>query len=183
MKTTLNFIIKVILTFNLTGLPSAALAYDICDAMAIMDTHAEENHASVLKKGEIDHAITQYRVNKKTKNAVFCSHGEYCYPAKNLKLINCNVGERYADENQSYEDVFYTVDVDRKKNSMKELKKYDVSVALGEMGLSGAMGDAATEYYINKPQSKCGMLAKKALNGDQSAIDMYLSGENCIWKY
>jgi hypothetical protein len=184
LKTTLTFIIKIISTFTYIGLPCAALAeVNLCKAMAIKEIHAEEDSATILKKGDIDYAITQYRVNKRTKNAVFCSHGGNCYSAKNLKLINCNVGEKFANQSPSDEDIFYSVDLDRKNNSAKELKRHDVSVALDKIGLGGAMGDAAMEYYINKPESKCGLLAKKALNGDQSAIDAYMSGESCIWKY
>jgi hypothetical protein len=53
---------------------------------------------SVLKRGEYDKAITQYRVNKKTGLTSFCSHGGCCYPThlvengakvEALRLTNC----------------------------------------------------------------------------------------------
>lgn len=59
-----------------------AHAADICTALAIRDVPALEDSTSILKRGELDTAITQYRVNKRTGETSFCSHGGYCYPTR-----------------------------------------------------------------------------------------------------
>jgi hypothetical protein len=57
-------------------------AADICTAVALRDVPAIEDSSSMLKKGQFDTAITQYRVNKRTGETSFCSHGGYCYPIR-----------------------------------------------------------------------------------------------------
>ena len=77
-------------------------AADICTAVALRDVPAIEDSSSMLKKGQFDTAITQYRVNKRTGETSFCSHGGYCYPIRiqvgggrleALKLTNCQVAD------------------------------------------------------------------------------------------
>jgi hypothetical protein len=63
------------------GVVPSAHAADICDAVALRDLAALEDPSSVLKRGEHDGAVSQYRINKKTGEASMCSHGGYCYPA------------------------------------------------------------------------------------------------------
>ena len=57
-------------------------AADICTAVALRDVPAIEDSSSMLKKGQFDTAITRYRVNKRTGETSFCSHGGYCYPIR-----------------------------------------------------------------------------------------------------
>jgi hypothetical protein len=57
------------------GLQCKARAADICEAVALRDVPAKEDAKSILKRGEIDGAVTQYRVNKTTGDGVFRSHG------------------------------------------------------------------------------------------------------------
>jgi hypothetical protein len=88
---------------------------DICSAVAVRDVPAIEDSSSILKKGEIDDAITQYLVNKRTGRTFFCSHGGYCYPTRvevrgdlleALRLTNCRVADKpgYSDaENITYD--------------------------------------------------------------------------------
>src|SRR5262249_50691524 len=84
-------------------LSTSASAADICKAIALRNVPALEAPESVLKRGEYDAAITQYRVNKKTGSTSFCSHGGYCYPThivengakvEALRLTNCKIGKR-----------------------------------------------------------------------------------------
>ena len=51
--------------------------------VATRDVPAKESPDSVLKKGALLTAITQYRPNEDA----FCEHGGYCYPAKSVKLL------------------------------------------------------------------------------------------------
>src|ERR1700741_1491484 len=78
-----------------------SVAADICEALALRDVPALDDPSSILKRGELDGAITQYRVNKRTGKSSFCSLGGYCYPThavenghtvEALKLTNCKVG-------------------------------------------------------------------------------------------
>jgi hypothetical protein len=51
--------------------------------VAIIDVAAKEDSDSIMKKGELLTAITQYRPDERT----YCEHGGYCYPAKDVKLL------------------------------------------------------------------------------------------------
>lgn len=42
----------------------------------------EESGGKRLKQGDLDTAVTQYRVNKRTGRTTLCSHGGYCYPTR-----------------------------------------------------------------------------------------------------
>jgi hypothetical protein len=50
--------------------------------VAIRDTHAIEDQASVRRKGEL-FSPTQYRPDEDA----YCEHGGYCYPAGDIKLL------------------------------------------------------------------------------------------------
>jgi hypothetical protein len=154
-----------------------ALSADLCKAVALRDVAAVEDPESVLARGSYDDAVTQYRVNKQTGMTTFCSHGGYCYPShvqvngqkvEALQLINCKIGERnYEDK----EEVFYSVDVVRSKNSPAELRHDDLDNKFLEMGLCSACAGNVTMFYVNKPTSLCARLAKQALEGNAVAAD------------
>jgi hypothetical protein len=67
------------------------------------DVRAIEAPQAIIKRGEYDGSITQYRVDKKTGETSFCSHGGYCFPThvmqrgkkiEALRLTNCTIGKR-----------------------------------------------------------------------------------------
>jgi len=141
---------------------------DICEAIALRDVSAIENPNSILRRGEHDTAITQYRVNKKSGKAVFCSHGGYCYPANALKLTNCKIGAR--DAYNDPDDVFYSVDVLRSKVSKKLLRYDDLDNWLLAMGLCSACASNAANQYLTKPRSRCAQTVKEALEGNPASL-------------
>ena len=52
-----------------------------------------------------------------------------------------------------------------------------------EMGACSACADNTAQYYTRKPNSRCGKLAKKALEGDPEAIEKLLAfPAYCEWK-
>lgn len=79
--------------------------------------------------------------------------------------------------------------------SIKEVlgltKRSDVGQSYGfskkkfiEMGLCGACADNVAQYYTKKPTSQCGVLAKKALEGNPIAVEDLLTFRKfCEWKY
>ena len=53
-----------------------------------------------------------------------------------------------------------------------------------EMGLSSAFSDNVAQYYIQKPNSKCGKLAKSAIEGNPRSIKVLQDyPEYCTWDY
>lgn len=53
-----------------------------------------------------------------------------------------------------------------------------------EMGLCSACADNVAQNYTKKPSSKCGKLAKQALEGNPNAIEELQSFPSyCAWKY
>jgi hypothetical protein len=62
--------------------------------VAIRDVAAKENSDSIMKKGELLTAITQYRPNE----GIYCEHVGYCYPAKDVKLLGSVLTGPYTTE-------------------------------------------------------------------------------------
>jgi len=151
---------------------SSSSGSDMCSAVALFRVSAIGNPDNALAPGDIDSSITQYVVSNRTGEASFCSHGGSCNPryiSKNgrmteaLHLENCRIGAKsFVDA----EDTTYNVDLDRSKNSPAALKYSDVTNALSNMGLCSACAGNATQYYIQEPDSECGVLVKRALQGD-----------------
>jgi hypothetical protein len=70
--------------------------------VAIRDTAAQENPASILKQGSLLTAITQYRKNEGT----YCEHGGSCYPAKDIKLLGSVLTGPYDDGAKPGDDTY-----------------------------------------------------------------------------
>ena len=154
-----------------------AQAADICKAIALRDVPAVESPEDVLKRGDYVTAVTQYRVNRKTGERSLCSHGGYCYPThvvdngrkvEALRLTNCKVGQR--DPYYDPDEVFYYLEVIRSSVSETELKIDDLENKLIEMGLCNACASNVAHLYFNRPTSQCSQLTKRALGGDESAL-------------
>jgi hypothetical protein len=154
-----------------------SLAADICRAVALRDVPSLDDPSSILKRGEYDEAITQYRVDKKTGETSFCSHGGFCYPThinenggpvEALQLTNCKIGKR--DPYDDPDMVFYEVDVLRTGVTATELKIDDLDNKLLEMGLCSACAGNVAELYVKKPSSRCAQLTRRALGGDSDAL-------------
>jgi hypothetical protein len=184
---------KIVLVFLLAIFSlNSAFSADLCRAIALRDVAAVESPDSILQKGEYDEAITQYRVNNHTGMTSFCSHGGYCYPThvyisgkrvEALKLTNCKIG-KVSDYNDFPDETFYVIDVDRLKNSPKDLRFDDVENKFLEMGLCSACADNVAQFYIKEPKSRCAKLAKQALEGNPEATEKLLnSPDYCNYKY
>ena len=152
-------------------------AEDICEAVALRDVPTVWKSTAILKRGERDTAITQYRVNKQTGLTSFCSHGGACYPThvvvhgqkvEALRLTNCKIGKRSSEDDP--DDIVYAVYVDRAKASPASLKYEDLDNKLLEMGLCNACASSTASLTIKKPNSRCAKLTRKALAGDAAAI-------------
>ncbi|WP_176946155.1 SH3 domain-containing protein [Bradyrhizobium sp. Rc2d] len=161
----------------------SAQAADVCKAIALHDVPALKNPTSTLKKGELDTAITQYRINKKTGEGSFCSHGGYCYPThvqengnkvEALKLTNCQVGKK--DDLDDPEEIYYSVDVTRSKVGPSELKRDDVDNRLLELGLCSGCASNAAHLYVFQPQSPCARLVREVLEGNPDAVKILSAG-------
>ncbi|WP_419830369.1 hypothetical protein [Methylobacterium sp.] len=171
------------------GANDRAYAWDACEAIALRDVPAMEAPDAILAKGELDGGITQYRINKATKRAVFCSHGGHCYPThltvkgetvEALRLTNCKVGPKSNDQDD--EDTYYPVDIIREKFTPGQLRRYDTEDTLARIGLcSACVGDVASQY-LDKPTSRCGLLVKSAFEGDPKAKAALQSPPNACQK-
>lgn len=71
-----------------------------------------------------------------------------------------------------------------KRSSIGRRYQYSREKFSYEMGLSSAFSDNVAQYYTQKPNSKCGKLAKSALDGNPRSIKTLQSyPEYCIWNY
>jgi hypothetical protein len=166
---------------SLLALAAATPSYaaDICEAIALHDAPAIDDPATVLKKGERDTAVTQYRVNKKTGETSICSHGGACFPlyvtdngqkVEALRLTNCKVGAK--DPFDDPDETLYNLDVIRAKVPAAELRIDDVDNKLLDMGLCSACASNVAYLYVKKPGSRCAKLTARALEGDPDAVKL-----------
>jgi len=58
---------------------SSLQAADICEAIALRDVPSLDNPTFMLKRGDYQSGISLYRVDKKTGETSFCSHGGGCF--------------------------------------------------------------------------------------------------------
>jgi len=64
------------------------------EGVVIRDVAAKEDPDSIMKKGELLTAITQYRPDEGT----YCEHVGYCYRAKDVKLLGSVLTGPYTNE-------------------------------------------------------------------------------------
>jgi hypothetical protein len=169
-----------------------ATAADICQAVAIRDVPALENPSSILRKGQFDEAITQYRIDIRTGQPSFCSHGGYCYPARiqvggdqleSLRLTNCRMSET---PETSFDEgyVVYSVEPIRARIPEAQLQRDDLENAFLRMGLCSACADNVAQYYVSQPNSTCALLAKNALEGNPDSMQALVNDPPfCRWDY
>ena len=173
---------------------SPSLADDICEATALRDVAAIESPGSIIHKGGKDEAITQFRVNKRTGETSYCSHGGYCYPTHvrvgddlllALKMTNCKPSaQAYAADSYEPDIVTYGVDVIRARIPADQMRREDVKNRLLNMGLCSACADNVAQYYTAAPKSQCAELARSALEGNpEAARTIQEMPAYCTWHY
>jgi hypothetical protein len=82
-----------------------------CSMRATKDTPALENPRAVLKAGQTFGPATQLRVNRSDGSLSLCAHGDYCYPAENLRFTSpCRVaGKPMATPTPDADEWLYTL--------------------------------------------------------------------------
>jgi hypothetical protein len=187
---------RVITTLILASCVWAAptKADDICEATALRDVPAIGSPGSFIRKGGKDEAITQFRVNKRTGETSYCSHGGNCYPTHvhvgddlllALKMTNCKPSSKpYSANNFEPEEIVYGLDVIRSRIPAGLMRREDVKNRLLNMGLCSACADNVAQYYTAAPKSQCAELARSALQGNpESTRVLQDSPAYCIWHY
>ena len=165
-------------------------AADICTAVAVRDVPALEDSSSVLKKGDLDTAVTQYRVNKQTGRTTLCSHGGYCYPMRiavggdlleALRLTNCKVASQPSFDDG--ENLIYDLEPVRSKIPAPALRFDDLDNRFLQLGLCSACASNVAEWYIEQPESRCSKLARAALEGNPDATrQLQEFPDYCTWR-
>lgn len=166
---------------------------DLCSAKVIHSVGAVESPASMLTQGSTLEGITQLQVDKKTGMRSFCVHGGFCYletvafedgkPVKALKLTNCTIAKKDSDDADSE---IWSLDVNRGAIDPEKLRYADIDDKLGGVGIGmcNACADNATQFYIHKPDSKCGQVVRAALEGSPDAAkELAGNPDYCTWKY
>lgn len=164
-------------------------AMNPCEVEVMGSLQTEDDPDPYYKIGDTIKGITQYWFDVETQESVFCQKGGYCYPRyKNvdgnnielLKLKQCVIGKAEINEHS----ILYSLIPDRSSIPSTVLKKHDVSNRLADIGIGLAIADNAAEYYIKKPESKCGLLTKQVLEGNKEAFNELSSGQKyCNWDW
>jgi hypothetical protein len=117
------------------GVPGTALADDSCKAVALTQvppdgaTDPTVIATESLKSGEIDEAISGYRVDKRTALGVFSARGGVAYPrflvrggqrVEALRLTNCRIGPKASE---TWDEVDYDVVFDPPLSSAPHLEQ------------------------------------------------------------
>lgn len=168
-----------------TTIPISYSGGDTCSAIALRDVVAAESPESVIRQGEKQEAVTQYRVDD-AGTGFLCSHGGYCYPihqsvegntVTNLKLTNCMIDKSLAD--QSDGETIYGLKLDRSKLSPSELQYHDLNEFLLQKGLCTACAGSAAFAYMKRPQSQCADLVRDLLRNSEVALQKLKDGSDC----
>lgn len=169
---------------------SALAEADLCNAKVLHAVGAVNNPTSTMSQGSVLDSITQFNVDKHTGMREFCQHGGYCYPetitidgktAKSLKLTNCKIDKAVSEDKDTQ---FWSLEVIRSAVSKETLRYGDVNDKLGTIGMCNACADNATQFYLHKPDSKCGQMVKSALEGNPEATkELAENPDYCQWKY
>lgn len=184
-------LIRSLTVLALLGTCVPAWASDICTAIAIRDVPAIESPDTILKAGEIDRAVTEFRIDKRTGRTSLCSHGGECYPThvksggdllEALRLQRCKVSYDHPYETQTV--IIYGVDPIRSETPPAQLRYNDLFNRFSELGLCSACADNVTQYFMKKPDSACAKLALSALEGNPDALRTLTNDPPyCTWHY
>lgn len=173
---------KVAALLFFVGLPEVASAADLCRAVVLRPVRPVGVPGGRAERpGTVLTAVTQYARNRRTGQTSICSHGGYCYPTHvrvggkllpALRVTNCTVDLRRPDPpipGIVDDDIIYYFKVDRGRNSAAALRLDDVENRLLEMGMCSACAGTAADAYVHKPNSACGKLTRRVLEGNPVA--------------
>lgn len=99
-----------------------------------------------------------------------------------LKLENCEVS---SNGGSGPEDDFivYGLDPIRSKISASELRFNDIATRLRELGLCSGCTDNVAMLYIEKPKSRCAIVAQSALEGNPDALrELQQNPDYCTYR-
>ena len=92
MRKTVSLAIGLIALISSHGAFAAPDPSDVCRAVAITDAPAYvADGLTVMRRGAIDTAFSEFHVYPKTGVRTLCQHGGDCYLAADMRLINCHV--------------------------------------------------------------------------------------------
>jgi hypothetical protein len=160
-----------------------AMADDVCAIVALRDVASIDSPTTMMPRGGHRDSITQYQVDRGTAVASFCQHGGYCWPETvtidghketATKLTNCTVDRAHPSTDSDM--VSYELVPDRQKIGQTVMRESDVADQLMRQGLCHACAQNDAAFYVRKPASQCGVLAKAALEGNPDALAV-LNGE------
>lgn len=176
---------KKLITLILCSLCFDSYAADLCKARVLRTMNSSKTNPYAMKKGEII-GVTQYNIDKYTGLVQICGHGSGCYQGSiiihkkhipTIKILNCKVTSLYTEDEQFK---YYGVEVDRSKNSKRDLRLDDIDNRLLDLGLCSACAGNYASEYVNHPNSRKSKLVKSALEGNPNAID-HLNNDSINW--
>jgi hypothetical protein len=160
-----------------------AKADDVCVIKALRDVASIDDPTTMMQTGGQEDSITVYQVDRKTGVASFCQHGGYCWPetvtisgrkVTAIKLTNCSVDRQHPEPSE--DEISYELLPDRPKIGQKVMRESDVADQLMRMGLCHACAQNDAAFYVHKPGSECGKLAKSSLEGNPDALAVLNGG-------
>ncbi len=154
-----------------------AMADDVCAIKALHDVASLDDPTTMMQTGGQRDSITVYQVDRKTGVASFCQHGGYCWPETvtidghkmpATKLTNCSIDRQHSSSSEDM--VSYELLPDRQRIGRQAMRESDVADQLMHLGLCHACAQNDAAFYVHKPASECGKLAKSALEGNPDAL-------------
>lgn len=138
-------------------------------------TYGSESYGDKMEELAVLARLPENYYNRYHEDAV----GYIC--KNDTKSLKALIDDGYVKKSE-VESIKEVLGADNRSKSGKVFS--DSRKKLINIGLSEVDADNAARYYSKAPKSKCGKLAKSALEGNQHAIkELLTSPHYCTWKY
>lgn len=102
----------------------------------------------------------------------YAVHGGSVYPADHIKILNCTL-------HKTKEDPFYTLILDDTPENAHDILYQSVKQKLASLDMDLADASRAAEAYLSDPSSACGIMARRSLSGDPTAVSIIMDARIC----
>lgn len=124
------------------------------------------------KAGTVIEQLHEYEGKPDGTPLTYAVHGGGVYPADHIRILNCTIHKISTDP-------YYELKLNNTSENADDIIMQKAEAQLLQMGMDNADASNAAYAYAKSPDTACGKMAARAINGDQSAASLILSGGIC----
>lgn len=124
------------------------------------------------KAGTVIEQLHEYEGKPDGTHLTYAVHGGGVYPADHIRILNCTIHKISTDP-------YYELKLNNTSENADDIIMQKAEAQLLQMGMDNADASNAAYAYAKSPDTACGKMAARAINGDQSAASLILSGGIC----